>query len=200
MTSAARSTLFGAALGAGVMFLADPTRGARRRALVRDKVAWATRKTRDAAGVTWRDVGNRVTGIQSRVRGRFADEAVDDATLCDRVRTALGRVTSHQRGMSVRSTSGWITLSGDALESEVASIVFAANNVRGVEGVQNELRTHRSAEGIPMLQGGSARPGRWTSWLTSGWSPTAGLVAGSALGLVAIAAARSSSRPYGMEI
>ena len=196
MTSAARSSLFGAAVGATVMFFADPARGARRRALARDKLAWATRKTRDAAGATWRDVGNRVTGIQSRVRGTFSDEAVDDATLCERVRAALGRVTPHQRAISVRSISGWVTLTGDALESEAVSIVSAAGNVQGVEGVQNELRTHQSADRIPMLQRGSDRPGRWTTWLATGWSPTSKLIAGSAIGIMAIAAARGSQRPY----
>jgi hypothetical protein len=181
------------------MFLADPTRGARRRAIVRDKLAWATRRTRDAAGVTWRDVGNRVTGIQSRMRGSFSDEAVDDVTLCERVRAALGHVTPHQRAVSVRSTRGWVTLTGDALESEAPSIISAASKVRGVEGVQSDLRTHQSAQAIPQLLGGSHGPGRWTRRLGSGWSPTAKFIAGSALGVAAIAVARRSQRPYAME-
>ena len=52
MTSTTRSTLIGAGIGSAVMFLADPNHGARRRALIRDKFTWMTRKTRDAAGST----------------------------------------------------------------------------------------------------------------------------------------------------
>ena len=49
MTSAVRAGLIGAGVGAASMFLLDPERGARRRAVVRDKAVWAGRKTRDAA-------------------------------------------------------------------------------------------------------------------------------------------------------
>ena len=48
----------GAELGAGVMYLLDPDRGKRRRALVRDQAVRSVRKTRDAvdatAAVVWR--------------------------------------------------------------------------------------------------------------------------------------------------
>ena len=76
MTSAVRAGLIGAGVGAASMFLLDPDRGGRRRALVRDKAVWASRKTRDAAETTRRDLSNRLTGLQARVRNQFADDTV----------------------------------------------------------------------------------------------------------------------------
>src|SRR6266550_8340405 len=61
-----RSSLFGVGIGATSMLLLDPLGGARRRALIRDKLVSATRKTGEAAGATWRDLGNWTTGIRSK--------------------------------------------------------------------------------------------------------------------------------------
>jgi len=80
MTSTVRAGLIGAGIGGASMFLLDPDRGARRRALIRDKAVWAARKTQDAAGATGRDLSNRLAGLQSRARTQFSDEAVDGLT------------------------------------------------------------------------------------------------------------------------
>jgi len=157
MMSTARSSMFGAGIGAALMFVFDPTRGARRRALLRDKLVRISHKTRAIAGATQRDLANRVEGLGSRTRARLSDEEVDDATIGERVRTALGRVTPHHRAISVSSTSGWVTLTGDALEPEVSSILSVVGAVRGVEGVQNNLRMHVSADRIRALR---RHPGR----------------------------------------
>jgi hypothetical protein len=134
------------------MFVFDPARGARRRALLRDKLVRISRKTRAMAGATSRDLANRTTGLGSRTRARLSDQEVDDATIGERVRTALGRVTPHHRAISVSSTNGWVTLTGDALEPEVSSIISVVGAVRGVEGVQNNLRMHVSADRIGALE------------------------------------------------
>ena len=189
MTSA-RSSLLGAGIGATSMFLLDPVRGARRRALIRDKVAFARRKTVDAAGAKWHDFGNRMAGLQARARSLFSEEAIDDATLKERVKAALGRVTSHQRAISVNVADRCVRLSGDALASEARSIVSAVNRVRGVASVQSNLRTHASAQNIPMLQGGLLRPGHWMSWIRGSSSPRALLAAGAAIAIGAVAMSR----------
>jgi hypothetical protein len=187
MNSNARSTLIGAGVGAGLMFMLDPARGARRRALVRDKMVRAARKTRDAVSATRRDVGNRMVGIQAELRAVGSDNA-DDRIIHERVRAELGRVASHSRAISLDVRDRFVTLSGDVLASEVSPIVSAIEKVRGVEGVRNEMTVHLSADGVPSLQGRSRRPGRWTTWLVSGWSPTAMLVAGAGTAALAVAA------------
>ncbi len=198
MTSAVRAGLIGAGIGGASMFLLDPDRGARRRALVRDKAVWAARKTRDAAGATGRDLNNRLAGLQARTRAQFSDEPADDVRLCERVRATLGRVTSHPRALCVQSQGGRVTLTGDALKAEVPSIVSAVGGVRGVESVENKIDAHAAADGIPALQGRSERRGSWTGWARGGWSPTAILLAGAsvATGAIAIAAARARANGY----
>src|SRR4051812_21369003 len=73
-----RSSILGAGIGATSMFLLDPARGARRRALLRDKMTSASRKTAEAASATFRDLSNRFEGVQSRTRKLFAADTVDD--------------------------------------------------------------------------------------------------------------------------
>lgn len=193
MTPAVRAGLIGAGVGAASMFLLDPDRGARRRALVRDKAVWASRKTRDAAEATRRDVGNRLTGLQARVRNQFAHDAADDATLHARVRAALGRVTSHPRAISVNVMNGVVTLTGDVLEAEASAVESATAGVRGVDSVRCDLRTYASADGIPSLQGGGNGSAGWSSWVSpDNWSPTAcAACAGLTIGAVALAAMRA---------
>jgi len=190
MTSAARSSLIGAGVGATLMFLLDPSRGARRRAIVRDKIARAARKTRDAAGVTRRDLANRMTGAVAQARSRAAEEPADGRAVCERVRAELGRVASHPRAIHVSATGGMVTLVGDALADEVPLIVSRVGRVRGVNHVRNEITPHSQASGIPALQGKSERPGWWSTWMRASWSPTAMVAAGTGAAAIAIALGR----------
>ena len=74
MDSALRSTICGAGIGAGLMFLFDPARGARRRSMVRDRVVRAAHKTRDAYDATRRDFGNRLSGAAAEVRSQLSGD------------------------------------------------------------------------------------------------------------------------------
>ena len=191
MTSAARSSLIGAGCGATLMFIFDPSRGARRRALMRDKFVRAARKTRDAAGATSRDLGNRLSGVAARTRSLVSDEdGVDDRVICERVRAELGRVASHPRAIHVQSNRGVVTLTGDVLTDEVSTIVSHVSRVRGVEDVRNAMRAHPTANRVPALQGRSQRPGWWSTWLREGWSPAALIAAGVGTAAIAVALAR----------
>jgi hypothetical protein len=190
-----RAGLIGAGIGGASMFLLDPQRGAGRRAFVRAKATSAARKTRDAASTTGRDLGNRLSGLRSKAGARFSDESVDDATLGARVRSALGRATPRPRSIGVNAADGWVTLTGDALEADVPTIVSAVGAVRGVKGVQNEIRAHATADGVPALQGRPARPARWMRG--RGWSPTTKLLAGASVATGAIAIAAALARADG---
>ena len=52
----------GAGAGAGLMYLLDPDRGTRRRALARDQISRAANVTGEALEATWRDARTRVEG------------------------------------------------------------------------------------------------------------------------------------------
>jgi gas vesicle protein len=60
--------LGGAALGALTMFLMDPDRGNRRRALAKDKIYSAAVRTRKQIDAKSRDLANRAKGLQAEAR------------------------------------------------------------------------------------------------------------------------------------
>jgi gas vesicle protein len=60
--------LGGAALGALTMFLMDPDRGNRRRALAKDKVHSMAVRTRKQIDAKSRDLANRAKGLQAEAR------------------------------------------------------------------------------------------------------------------------------------
>lgn len=170
----------GLGLGTGLMFLLDPDRGRRRRALLRDKAVWAVRKTGDCLHVTTRDVRNRTGGIVSEIQSHFSSAPVDDAVLVDRVRSKLGRIVSHPGAIEVTAENGNVTMSGPVLTAEVPRLLMCVNRVHGVNEVTNNLELHEEAGNHPALQGGEMREGGRFEFFQENWSPTARLVAGAA--------------------
>jgi hypothetical protein len=166
-----RDFLIGAGVGAALAYMLDPNGGGRRRALARDKVVRATRRTRDGLDATARDLANRTRGIAAATRGRLAHEEVDDAVLVERVRAKIGRVSSHPRAIDVEANGGDVTLRGPILSHEVSRVLATAANVRGVASVSNELDPHESPEGVPSLQGAGRTAGPGLDILQRNWAP-----------------------------
>jgi gas vesicle protein len=174
--------LFGSGLGLGtaVMFLLDPNRGKRRRALIRDKVVWATRKTGEGLDAAAKDLNNRVQGIAHEVQSKFSSAPVTDDVLVDRVRAKLGRVVSHPGAVEVTAQNGVVTLAGPILQSEVSDLLNCVEAVRGLQEVHNKLDAHHESDQHPALQGGRQRPGQRSEFFQENWSPAARLLAGAA--------------------
>jgi hypothetical protein len=163
----------GAAVGAGVMALLDPGRGAYRRALVRDQIVKASHKTADGLDALSRDVANRARGVAAEARSAMHGEFVSSRKLVGRVRAELGRVVSHPRAIDVAaSDDGCIFLAGPVLTEEADRLISAVRSVRGVCDVQDQLERYDTPEGVPSLQGGRTRPGRRSALLQDSWSPT----------------------------
>jgi hypothetical protein len=175
-----RSLLSGIAIGAVAASILDPGRGARRRALLRDKAVRATRVTGDAVETTMRDLTNRTRGFAAETRGWIEERAVDDARLLERVRARLGRVSSHPRAIDVETQGGQVTLRGPVLSSEVQDLLSAAAAVRGVRSVINELEPHDSSEAVPALQGRGRLAGPRLDLLQSRWAPATRALVGAA--------------------
>jgi uncharacterized membrane protein len=172
--------LTGLGLGAGLMYLFDPERGRRRRALVRDRLTHSAHRSADAAGATGRDVAHRATGIVSRVRGAFDRAPVEDVVLVERVRAQLGRLVSHPHAIDVGADDGVVTLSGPILAAEVPRLLAAVERVRGVREVVNTLEEHKQAGNVPALQDGSTPPALQPEIWQREWSPTRRLLLGTA--------------------
>lgn len=145
--------LYGIGIGAALMYIFDPDKGGRRRALIRDKVVRASNATTCYVGKMSRDLGNRAQGLVAETKNLFRREEVADDVLVARVKAELGRHPVHHRAIEIRAEQGRVTLRGPALADEVDELVSATESVRGVAEVDNQLEVHEQAEGISALQG-----------------------------------------------
>jgi len=185
--------LAGAGLGALLMFMSDPARGARRRALVRDKAVHGARVGGRALRATAADIAHRTQGVAANAWSSIRRESVDDDRLIERVRAALGRVCSHPRAIAVESIEGEVTLRGDVLSLEADRVLSVARSVRGVNEIVDELDRHATADGVPSLQGMGRVAAPPLDFLQRRWAPAtralvgAAAVAAAAVGMAAYA-------------
>jgi osmotically-inducible protein OsmY len=145
--------LGGMGLGAALMYVLDPQRGKRRRALVRDKAVHAAHKTGDALDARSRDFRNRARGVAAEVKAMTGSEEVSDAVLEERVRAEIGRAVSNPGAIEVSAIGGTVMLSGAALANELDELLSTVRGVRGVEDVENQLQVHETPGDVPSLQG-----------------------------------------------
>lgn len=145
----------GLVLGAGVVYLLDPDRGRRRRALLRDQLVHAGHGLEEAARSGTRHVRNRAVGLAHEIRAGLTERDVEDRVLEERVRSALGRKISNPGSLLVTADSGHVTLSGDVSSAEVQDLVRAVKAVRGVQHVDNRLHVETDSAPAPGLQGSS---------------------------------------------
>jgi uncharacterized membrane protein len=175
-------SLGGLGLGAALMYMLDPDRGRRRRALARDQMAHIARRLTRAMGATSRDLSHRVSGAMAKSGNIFRREEISDEVLADRIRARIGRSVSHPHAISVTVTNGCVMLSGPVLAHEAQRLLSGVSSVRGVKGVENVLTVHTDAENISSLQGGRPRTGDRSALMQTNWTPTTRLVAGLAGG------------------
>jgi hypothetical protein len=179
----------GAGIGAGLMFLLDPQRGNRRRAIARDKAISALHKASNATRVAARDLASRTYGTAASLGSVFGSDHPDDRKLLERVRSKIGRFVSHPSAIEVEARGGIVSLRGPILAREVDAMLAATRGVRGVTSVENHLEVHETAENVPELQGGRPRPGARIDILQTHWSPATRLLVGAGGGALALAGA-----------
>jgi len=166
-------------LGAALMYFYDPQGGRRRRALVCDQMDHLVRKLQEAERVVVRDASHRAIGLMAQARRAIRrDEPADDVVLAERVRSALGRFTSHPGAIEVVASNGIVRLQGPVLAEEADMLVDCVAAVRGVESVDDQLARHDEAGEVSALQGGEARGGARPEFQQDNWSPSARVLAG----------------------
>jgi len=143
--------LIGAALGAALMFVLDPARGGRRRALVRDKSLKALRRGGEVIQDRTEDIGNRLTGAVAELRGRGASPPTN-LQLEERVRAELGHKVEHAKAIEVFAEDGRVTLRGDVLREELDDVLGAVRAVHGVRHVRSEMNVLATPGDVPSLQ------------------------------------------------
>src|SRR5262249_56813781 len=103
--------LSGVAFGAAINYIADRKLGKRRRAIARNTAVHLGKIIGRAVNISMRDARNRLKGLFEETK-RFAKRgSIDDQILEDRVRTAVGRVSSHPK-VEVIVEGGCVTLLG----------------------------------------------------------------------------------------
>jgi len=158
----------------GLMYLVDPDRGRRRRALVKDKLSNSVHTAVHKMGTAGRDVAHRANGLVARARRALHSEVLDDDVLIERVRAKLGRSVSHPHAIHVDAAEGYVTLRGPILHQEVKPLMRAVARVRGVCGIVNALDQHEAGE-LPALQDNGERRRSVRQW-----APATRLVLGTA--------------------
>jgi osmotically-inducible protein OsmY len=143
----------GLGVGAALMYLFDPERGNRRRALLRDKALHVAHSTGEKLDVKSRDAANRLLGLAARTKSLLKRERVPDAVVAERVRSRIGHVVLHPGSIEVAVQDGRVTLTGPALTRELDPLLREVERVRGVTGVENKLELHEEPGTVPGLQG-----------------------------------------------
>ncbi|MQA90091.1 MAG: BON domain-containing protein [Gemmatimonas sp.] len=140
--------MLGVLFGAGLMYLLDPDRGRRRRALVRDQAVHGGHEVEDIGdGVASkaRHLRNRARGAMLEVKNRLARELeTNDSVLEARVRSHLGRLVSDPTSVEVSAEHGRVTLRGAAPDQEMRGLIEGVQEVPGVHDVISRLRRQRS--------------------------------------------------------
>ena len=145
--SALVGAIAGFGAGALTMYFLDPVTGARRRALVGDKVVKGRRKMARAARITKEDLANRSRGMMIEAKNRLTNqETVPDNILEARVRSEMGHVLSNPHAIHVSSSGGNVRLSGSILAGETASVMRCVSGVAGVNSVENMLSEHQTRD------------------------------------------------------
>jgi uncharacterized membrane protein len=184
------SVLAAACAGAACMYFLDPDKGARRRARFEDAATHATKLARRGLRKSARDVRHRLSGTVATVQSVWWHKGADDPVLLERVRSALGRWTSHPHAIGVVVSNRAVTASGPILEREAASLIRAVGKVDGVREVRDRLERHAQADNVPSLQGGRQPVGKPPDIWQTNWAPATRLAAGIA-GTVLIGAGTS---------
>lgn len=178
--------LGGIGIGAGLMYLFDPQKGSRRRAMLQDRARHLTKVGKRGIVKATHDVNNRLHGLSYDARAVFRkDDDPSDDVLDARVRSRLGRFSSNPHALKTEVSEGTVTLRGPILEHEADDVVCQTAKVRGVEEVIDEMERHSREDEFPALQGDKSLEPRQTRW-----SPTQRLVAAGVGGGLAAYGAR----------
>jgi uncharacterized membrane protein len=159
-TARRRLVLGGAAAGAALSYLFDPQHGARRRAVLQNRLTATLGQSRTLASKGIRDLSHRGQGLVAEAGALFRREPVPDDVLAERVRARVGHLLSHP--VDIACEDGRIVLSGPVLADEAQPLLALVKDVRGVRTVEDRLQVYERPEGgeaggVPGLQGAHFR-------------------------------------------
>lgn len=144
--------ILGALLGLGAGLVIAPERGRQRKRLARIK---ALRARRMLPGMG-RTMTIRTQDLRQRLRAQVLEAqasgralSVSDDVLIARIRARLEDCLEEPRRILVTARGGMVTVAGPILEHEVDAVIRCVQGVRGVRGLTNRLKVHRSRGSLP---------------------------------------------------
>jgi osmotically-inducible protein OsmY len=145
--------LSGLFVGSLIGYYFDSISGRKRRAHFRDRLEKSKNEALWYSKSRSRDLANRFKGVVYESSKMFKTQLkVDDETLVQRVRSAMGRKIRHPKAIDVQAKDGCVTVSGYVLKDEVKHFIELVAAVPGVHEVVNRLEVHDVADNIPSLQ------------------------------------------------
>jgi len=171
-------TISALAIGAGAAYYLDPALGRQRRAQANDKLHSASRTTQDYLTTKRQLATDRARGWVATARSSLGSRRPSDKRLNARLRTRIAQALSYPQAVETEVTDGRAMLRGHVLRTEFDVLIATAETMPGIQGVDNELMLHETAEGVPHFQGAPHRAGRINSYLISEAAAPALAVAG----------------------
>jgi hypothetical protein len=140
-TSTVASAVTALAAGVGLMYLLDPTDGARRRNLLLDKTRHCLNETGDFFRRTGRHLANRSRGMAHETQSMFqrGGEPADDRTIAERIRARLGHLQQPNADVNVAVVDGRATLTGRCAPDDVETLISTVQGTPGVASIVNLL-------------------------------------------------------------
>ncbi|WP_454688121.1 BON domain-containing protein [Achromobacter aloeverae] len=143
------------AVGAIAMYYLDPDSGRRRRAQLRDSMRAACDGLGQRVRAEGRHAAYQMRGLRAEIDSSVTASVVDDVTLVERVRAALGRLVGSPGAIDVSVIEGIVSLAGHVLTAEHEPLINAVSAMPGVRSVADHLAVYDEPGNIPELQGGS---------------------------------------------
>jgi hypothetical protein len=142
---------FGAALGAGVMYLLDPTQGRARRARLLGRLRPAGEQGAQSATppVESDHAAEEPRGLAAVVRARLLLRRDARRLLEARVRARVAQIATNPTAISITADGSRVTLRGSVPPSELDEVLDEVASIPGVEEVYNLLQVQLAAPMVP---------------------------------------------------
>jgi hypothetical protein len=152
------SFLAGIGLGAGLMALLDPGRGATRRSFIRDKTFHGLRVTGREGAKQMKRLQNGLAGALAESKAKLFERNVPDDIVVERVRAQLGHVVKNFGLLEVDARQGYVTIWGHVLRGERGKIIDRLQETRGVRNFYIQVDEHDNLDEIAGFHGQQASP------------------------------------------
>ena len=147
------------AVGVGAMYLLDPTDGARRRAMIRDKASHWLSETGHFFRATGKHLRNRSRGMAHEAQSMFQRDEVSDQQLAERIRSRIGHL-GQQSTVHVATFNGRATITGRCTPSDVDALLTTVQGTPGVSSIVNllDVRDENASAGLGGTPNASTSP------------------------------------------